>query len=114
MWLYILLYVLFSVIYHIWYQPRQARRALMTVYGDVSSMQTRYSLYDDQMKIEAIGIKTHYESTVNYSDIRRIRDLRYQILLRTQTHNILSINKLGLSNKDIAALLKALREKVKG
>ena len=110
MWIYIILYVAFSLIYHIWYQPRQARRALIEIYGDTPYWQTRYSLYDTKLGIEAVGAKTSFESFVEYTDIRRIRELKYQILLRIQSHNLLSINKLGLSDGDTAALLKGLRE----
>ena len=110
MWIYILLYIGFSAIYHVWYQPRQARRALIEAYGDQPYWETRYSLDSTGMHIEAVGTKTTFESLVKYTDIRRIRELKYQILLRTQTHNLLSVNKLGMSAGDAAALLKGLRE----
>ena len=63
------------------------------------------------MRIEAVGTKTSFDSLVTYADIRRIRDLKYQILLRTQKFSLLSVNKLGMSESDAAALLKALKEK---
>ena len=112
-WIYALLYIAFSAIYHVWYQPRQARRALIQVYGNAPYWDTRYSLYDDKLTIEAVGAKTSYKSDVEYSDIRKIRELKYQILLRTKDHNILSINKLGLSKQDAAALLHGLRGRMK-
>lgn len=113
MWIYILLYIGFSAIYHVWYQPRQARRALIEAYGNQPYWETRYSLDSEGLRIEAVGTKTTFESLVRYADIRRIRELKYQILLRTQTHSLLSINKLGMSESDAAALLNGLKEKTK-
>ena len=72
----------------------------------------RYKLNSTSLCIEAVGTKTSFESQVNYADIRRIRELKYQILLRTQKHNLLSINKLGMSADDAAALLSGLKERV--
>ncbi len=112
MWIYILLYIGFSAIYHVWYQPRQARRALIEVYGDQPCWEMRYKLNSTSLCIEAVGTKTSFESQVDYTDIRRIRELKYQILLRTQKHNLLSINKLGMSADDAAALLSGLKERV--
>ncbi len=111
MWIYILVYIGFCGIYHVWYQPRQARRALIEAYGDQPYWETRYSLDSTGMRIEAVGTKTSFDSLVTYADIRRIRDLKYQILLRTQKFSLLSVNKLGMSESDAAALLKALKEK---
>lgn len=113
MWIYILLYIGFSAIYHVWYQPRQARRALIEAYGNQPYWETRYSLDSEGLRIEAVGTKTTFESLVRYADIRRIRELKYQILLRTQTHSLLSVNKLGMSKSDAAALLNGLKEKTK-
>ena len=113
MWIYILLYIGFCGVYHVWYQPRQARRALIEAYGNQPYWETRYSLDSEGLRIEAVGTKTTSESLVRYADIRRIRELKYQILLRTQTHSLLSINKLGMSESDAAALLNGLKEKTK-
>ena len=113
MWIYILLYIGFCGVYHVWYQPRQARRALIEAYGNQPYWETRYSLDSEGLRIEAVGTKTTFESLVRYADIRRIRELKYQILLRTQTHSLLSINKLGMSESDAAALLNGLKEKTK-
>ena len=113
MWIYILLYIGFCGVYHVWSQPRQARRALIEAYGNQPYWETRYSLDSEGLRIEAVGTKTTFESLVRYADIRRIRELKYQILLRTQTHSLLSINKLGMSESDAAALLNGLKEKTK-
>lgn len=111
-WLYVLLYFAFSMIYHVWFQPRQARRSLVEIYGDAPAWEMRYSLDSKSIHFSVSGPKSSGESAVRYADLRSMRELRYQILLHTRSRNMLSINKLGMSASDALALAKALRERI--
>lgn len=109
-WAVLIAYTAFMFVTRVWQMPRKARQALVEMYGDAPSWEIRYSFYDTAFRIQVVTKKTTQDTSISYADIRRVRKLPCQILLRCR-QNLFAINILGMSASDAGALLKALRDR---
>ena len=112
LWLYVLLYIVLALVSRVWYMPRRARRTLTEIYGDAPYWEMRYDLYDDCLHVVTETKKSNADASISYADIRRIRRLPYQILMRTRQRSLFAINTLGMSGQDAQALLDFLKKRV--
>ncbi|MBO4298003.1 MAG: hypothetical protein J5998_04330 [Clostridia bacterium] len=103
--------IIFWLVFSIWYYPRRYRKLLVDVHGDQTDWLYRYTFCGEDLVIETSSDKSSSDIRIRYTDIRKIKQDRYSIILKTKGRTSYWIARNNISGEEEMKLLNILRSR---